>query len=215
MENKPTTNKPGRPISRPGVTSTKEKILAVAIDLFAENGYKETSLREIAHDVGITEGAVYKHYQSKESILLAIFNYLEEQIYSPLPPASIPGRSIFRDLLEMLPDYLLSNPRVVKISQIMISEMHANQKVKDYLHASYGIRSDNYTESLLQQQIESGKLRPCNAHSLSIILNAFRFGWIFRNFILESPIKTNAESIKAEMNNTIALLEEMFKNSDL
>ena len=41
---------------------TKERILEVALELFAETGYLGTSMSDIAGRLGITKGALYKHY---------------------------------------------------------------------------------------------------------------------------------------------------------
>jgi AcrR family transcriptional regulator len=48
---------------------TRERILAVANELFIEQGYEGTSLREIADRLDITKAALYYHFRSKEEIL--------------------------------------------------------------------------------------------------------------------------------------------------
>ena len=53
-------------------TGTKEKILKVASTLFSNNGYKATSVRKIASEVGIRESALYNHFTNKEAIFLEI-----------------------------------------------------------------------------------------------------------------------------------------------
>lgn len=52
--------------------TTKEKILKVASALFSEQGYKNTSVRKIASEVGIRESALYNHFQNKEEIFLTV-----------------------------------------------------------------------------------------------------------------------------------------------
>lgn len=52
--------------------STRERILDVALDLFAEQGYDKTSLREIADVMGFTKAALYYHFASKEDMLMAL-----------------------------------------------------------------------------------------------------------------------------------------------
>ena len=53
-------------------TGTKQKILKVSTTLFSELGYKGTSVRKIAKNVGIRESAIYNHYKSKEEIFLEV-----------------------------------------------------------------------------------------------------------------------------------------------
>jgi AcrR family transcriptional regulator len=52
--------------------TTRSRIRSAAIELFTEQGYDKTSLREIADRVGITKASLYYHYPSKQSLLLAI-----------------------------------------------------------------------------------------------------------------------------------------------
>lgn len=45
---------------------TKERIVDVALGLFAQSGYLGTSMSDIAKQLGITKGALYKHYTGKQ-----------------------------------------------------------------------------------------------------------------------------------------------------
>ncbi|MFC4856534.1 TetR/AcrR family transcriptional regulator [Actinophytocola glycyrrhizae] len=51
---------------------TRETIRAVALELFSNKGFEQTSLREIAERVGLTKASLYYHYSSKQSLLLAV-----------------------------------------------------------------------------------------------------------------------------------------------
>src|ERR1022692_3861800 len=48
---------------------TRQRIQSVALELFAEQGYERTSLREIAERLGVTKAALYYHFKSKEDIV--------------------------------------------------------------------------------------------------------------------------------------------------
>jgi AcrR family transcriptional regulator len=50
-------------------TDTRSRVQAVALELFAEQGYEKTSLREIAERLGVTKAALYYHFKSKEDIV--------------------------------------------------------------------------------------------------------------------------------------------------
>jgi len=66
---------PSATIAEPGLDSqggTRERILDIALDLFTEQGYEKTSLREIAERLGFSKAAIYYHFASKEDILLAL-----------------------------------------------------------------------------------------------------------------------------------------------
>ena len=56
----------------------KKKILEKAIELFGEAGYLKTTVEEITNSLGISKGSFYTYFDSKESLLLGILNYLFE-----------------------------------------------------------------------------------------------------------------------------------------
>jgi AcrR family transcriptional regulator len=58
--------------------NTRERILDVALDLFTEQGYDGTSLRQIAEQLGVTKAALYYYFESKEDILMALHLRLHE-----------------------------------------------------------------------------------------------------------------------------------------
>lgn len=59
--------RPGRQASK---ARTRERLLDEARRLFRENGYGATSLEQIAEAAGLTKGAIYGHFSSKEDLLL-------------------------------------------------------------------------------------------------------------------------------------------------
>ena len=56
-----------------GMSDTKEKILLTALRLFARDGYEAVSVSAIAGELGMTKGALYKHYKNKRDIFDSIF----------------------------------------------------------------------------------------------------------------------------------------------
>jgi AcrR family transcriptional regulator len=66
---------------------TEKKILAAALELFFKKGYAATSISEITASVGLTKGALYTHFSSKEDLLLRLLRdyktkFLDELIRS-------------------------------------------------------------------------------------------------------------------------------------
>lgn len=60
---------------------TKERIIDVALELFAQSGYLGTSMSDIAKQLGITKGALYKHYTGKQEILDSIVDRMNKMDY--------------------------------------------------------------------------------------------------------------------------------------
>ena len=58
---------------------TKENILQTALALFAREGYAGVSMADIAGELGITKGALYRHYAGKRDIFESILRRMEER----------------------------------------------------------------------------------------------------------------------------------------
>ena len=52
--------------------STIDDILSVSAKLFLEKGFDKTSMNDIATTAGISKGAIYHHFQSKDAIIKAV-----------------------------------------------------------------------------------------------------------------------------------------------
>ncbi len=59
---------------------TRQRIQDVALELFAEQGYEKTSLREIAERLDVTKAALYYHFKTKEEIIVSLFEDLTKPI---------------------------------------------------------------------------------------------------------------------------------------
>ncbi|MFE6834721.1 TetR/AcrR family transcriptional regulator [Streptomyces sp. NPDC057705] len=59
---------------------TRQRIQDVALELFVEQGYEKTSLREIAERLEVTKAALYYHFKTKEDIIISLFEDLTRPI---------------------------------------------------------------------------------------------------------------------------------------
>lgn len=59
-------------------TSTKDRILTVALDLFSEKGFEATSIDAIAEAAGIKGPSLYKHFKGKNDILDTLLEIVED-----------------------------------------------------------------------------------------------------------------------------------------
>lgn len=61
------------------MSNTKEDILITALHLFAADGYEAVSVSRIAGELGMTKGALYKHYRNKRHIFDSITERMEQK----------------------------------------------------------------------------------------------------------------------------------------
>jgi AcrR family transcriptional regulator len=61
-------------------TGTRGRIQALALELFIEQGYEGTSLREISQRLGVTKAALYYHFPTKASILASVVADISSEV---------------------------------------------------------------------------------------------------------------------------------------
>src|SRR5216110_744520 len=58
---------------------TRRQILETALALFRERGFEETTIRDIAGRAGLSLGAAYYYFKSKEAIVGAYYDYIQDE----------------------------------------------------------------------------------------------------------------------------------------
>jgi AcrR family transcriptional regulator len=67
---------PGRSAGKAGRPPVKERLLHVATRLFARHGFEGTSVQDIVDAAGVTKGAMYHYYGSKDDLLYEVYHQL-------------------------------------------------------------------------------------------------------------------------------------------
>lgn len=98
---------------------TRQKILDVAFRLFSEKGYDHTTIQDIVDGLGMSKGAVYHHFTSKEDILDHLYDryYVDSKMFDVLDAPSRSGLEKLRELLRRQ----LTDPGKLEIDDITVS----------------------------------------------------------------------------------------------
>jgi len=100
---------------------TKEIILDEALKLFATKGIRETTVRDIAKAVGITEGAIYRHFTSKDQIVYELFRRYSGELFNALSGITDSHRDPeekFLKVVEAFMNFAFKNPDAFKFMNI-------------------------------------------------------------------------------------------------
>ena len=102
--------------------NTRQRIQDVALELFAEQGYEKTSLREIAERLDVTKAALYYHFKTKEEIIVSLF----EDLTKPIEDLIEWGRGR-PHTLETKQEVVRRYSRVLADAEPLFRFMHDNQ----------------------------------------------------------------------------------------
>jgi AcrR family transcriptional regulator len=119
--------------------STRERILDVALDLFTDQGFDGTSMREIAERLHITKPSIYYHFASKEDILLALHLRLHKSVkpvFTRLTGQNV-TLQIWAALLNELLDQMVAQRKLFLMherNQAAMEKLHLHRKDHDDEH---------------------------------------------------------------------------------
>ena len=114
---------------------TKERILAAALEMFSQNGYVGTNIRELAGSVGMGKSSMYRHFESKAEIWNALLDemiaYYAERFGSPehLPPVPDSLEGLVAMTMGMV-DFTVHDEKVIKTRKLLSIEQFRDQRAR-------------------------------------------------------------------------------------
>lgn len=143
----------GRMAAVPASTSTRERLLTAAVDVFVEQGYEQARVQDIARGAGLTTGAIYANFRGKSELLFeAIGARADAEMDAFVARAR--GREV-RELLELLGDRLVQPRAQVSLLIDAIAAARRDHELADALRHRLDTREDAIIE-LVERAKEEG-----------------------------------------------------------
>ncbi len=117
-------------------SDTKERILEAALEMFSQNGYAGTNIRELSASLGLVKSGVYKHYESKEAIWNALLDqmiaYYGEHFGSPehLPPVPDSLEELTRLTMQMV-NITAHDKKIVMTRKVLTLEQYRDIRARE------------------------------------------------------------------------------------
>ena len=149
---------------------TKERIILATLDLAAEHGLKSLSMSQIAEAVGIRKPSLYNHFDSKESLIREMYQFLREQSKAnQTPPALNMSLSAYEILCQYVASYkqMISNEAMMNFYKVIYAERTTNPDAAQILIDETN-KMVAATKMLLQYLAEQGKLAISDLDSAAI-----------------------------------------------
>lgn len=151
---------------------TKERILETALTLFAQSGYLGTSMHDIAKELGITKGALYKHYASKQEILDSIVESTAAQYEADTDKIHIHVQNVQRDIpvfteitedalfekVRQIFEYSLHNDAISRFRRMMTIEQFRSPELAALYSKRYVERILHYHAGIFRALIAAGEI---------------------------------------------------------
>jgi len=154
----------------------RERMLNRALSEFAENGYTQASLKAIAHNLGITQGGLFRYFSDKPGLYTQVFEYVLDRLTRMMNQvkAETKGRNVFERLRRSLHsslDLFDEDPRYLLFYLHLVYEK--NVSTRGRLIWTVRLVTRDYLMELLREGREAGDLRSdADLGSAAFILDA-------------------------------------------
>ena len=160
--------------------TTKEKILFTALRLFARDGYEAVSVSTIAGELGMTKGALYKHYKNKRDIFDSIFEHVCQEDVEQAKKFGVPEEEFednplafknasmenLRGFIEATFRIWIENEFARNFRKMLTLEQYRNAEMAElYQKCILPVR---YVEDLFREMIEQGLLKKADPKLLAL-----------------------------------------------
>ncbi|MFK7693925.1 TetR/AcrR family transcriptional regulator [Paenibacillus sp. HJGM_3] len=145
-------------------TAKQQKIVETAIAMFAEKGYANTSTSEIAKKSGVAEATIFRHYGTKENLLLSVIlpflkNSLPMVAHEFVEQLAPSGFERFEDLLRALIRNRLEFLKANKdLFQIFVKELLYREDFRNELLSLFGREVFQHFHQALERFKANGEL---------------------------------------------------------
>lgn len=171
-------------------TEKQQRIIESAIRLFAEKGFSNTSTAEIAKAAGVSEGTIFKHYGTKDQLLLSVIvpfikDFLpvmaQEMLKETLSEQTTTFEQFLRDLLKNRVAFLTENKEVF---QVFIKEVIYREELSKELIPHFLKQLPQVFTPIVEQFKESGELIDLPVERIFNILITLLSGFFISRFLL-------------------------------
>ncbi|MFS0726003.1 TetR/AcrR family transcriptional regulator [Paenibacillus sp. 1P07SE] len=156
---------------------TKAKLAEAARGLFAQKGFKATSIEDIVAATGSSKGNIYYHFESKEGLFLYLVDaWYEEwsQQWEQKQESYRTTEEKLHGLVERLVLEDLNHPLTKAMDEFAAAPQERNE-VHEAM-AGYLKEHITFNEKLIREGMERGELRQDDARELAVVLEASLMG---------------------------------------
>ncbi len=143
---------------------TKERILTAALDLFSQNGYAGTNIRELMASLGLAKSSTYRHFESKEEIWNALLDemtvYYGERFGSPehLPPVPDSLEELVSLTMHMA-EITVRDEKIVKTRKLLSIEQFRDGRARELATKHFLTGIEDMFTTLFAGMMDKGLLR--------------------------------------------------------
>lgn len=182
-------------------TDVNHRILEAAQRLFARQGFEKTTTRQLAEAAEIAEGTLFRHFENKKAILVAVVTQgWSEMLTDLLTHLSEMGS--YRSIAKLMRERMLTLPKQADLMRVCFMEAQFHPELRDRIQAEIISKMTSVVEAFIQTGIERGTYRDLNPQVVArVFLGMFMIAGFSQDTLMdEDP----SPGFQREMAETLA-----------
>lgn len=204
--------------------STREKIIEVSLELFAQRGFSGSSVRDIAKAVGVRESALYKHFKNKQDILEQIIIEMQKRIKNMYVEQQVPeavredvavgyeelSQERLKDISWQIFCLYTKDPMVSNYRKLLMREMLLSEHIADLYSEAFMMGVLKRQGNIFAKLMESGMFREEEAEIVALHF----YGPIFMLFQQYDCCPEQEEAIKCMLEKHVEAFGRSYTNHE-
>jgi TetR/AcrR family fatty acid metabolism transcriptional regulator len=105
------------------------QILDAAITVFAEQGFLQSTVAQVARRAGVADGTIYLYFKNKDDILIQFYEYKTRQVFDKFREAVDAGRSAEQKLHNLVRAHLEEFQKDINMAIVYQAETHQHRRL--------------------------------------------------------------------------------------
>ena len=177
--------------------AAKERIIQAALQVYSEKGYHETTMKEVAHRLGVSKGALYLYFKSKNELLAVIIERWNNNMRNILV-TSFEDKDLNKNLNSLFNQAIEDPINRMGLGFDLISEASRNPAMRKVLSGSYEKNLRTLAEFLQKQNTKHSLQNVTNTQSQALILMSLQLG-----LMVSIILGTDEKSVRTAWNQSI------------
>jgi AcrR family transcriptional regulator len=177
---------------------TQARILKAAERLFARRGFEGTTTRDLAQEAGVAEGTLFRHFENKKAILVAVATQGWVEILTDLL-TELSEMASYKAIAQVMRRRMLNLHQNADILRVCFMEAQFHPDLRDRIQSDVIAKMTDVGEAFFQTAMDQGIYRPMNPRTVAqVFLGMFTIAGFSQDTVIGEGASPQAMQEMAE-----------------
>jgi AcrR family transcriptional regulator len=173
----------------------EQRILDTAAVVFAQHGYHQTTIRDIAQRADVADGTIYNYFDSKFDLLLAIMARLADLERMPADLFAARERDMHDFVVAAFRERMGRIEQSEEMLQAILPQVFVHHSLRERFYEEYVLRIATLLEPYIEGQIASGRVRQLDGQLVTRLVQGMFVGLLMLRILGDEPLRAKWDEV--------------------